>query len=67
MARAALKAQAALDAGSDETSFYRAKLATARFYMDQILPRAQAHGLGDPGRRGRGPSAGSGAVLTARA
>jgi len=45
MARAALKAQAALDAGSDETSFYRAKLATARFYMDQILPRAQAHGL----------------------
>jgi len=45
MARAALKAQAALDAGSADTDFYRAKLATARFYMAQILPRAQAHGL----------------------
>jgi alkylation response protein AidB-like acyl-CoA dehydrogenase len=43
MARAALAAQAALDAGSTD-AFYRGKLATARFYMQQLLPRAQAHG-----------------------
>ena len=42
MARAARVAQAAIDGGSED-SFYRGKLATARFYMQQLLPRAQAH------------------------
>jgi alkylation response protein AidB-like acyl-CoA dehydrogenase len=45
MARAAARAQEALDNGSGEAEFYRAKLATARFYGAQLLPRAQAHAL----------------------
>jgi len=36
-ARAALAARAQLTAGVDE-DFYRAKIATARFYAEQILP-----------------------------
>lgn len=43
MARAALVAQQALDGGSDDAGFYHAKLASARFYMAQVLPRAFAH------------------------
>jgi len=43
MARAALVAQKRLDAKQGDTSFYQAKIATARFYADHIL--AQAPGL----------------------
>jgi acyl-CoA dehydrogenase len=44
MARAAHIAQTRLMAGDNsDPGFYRAKLATARFYADQVLP--QAHGL----------------------
>jgi 3-(methylthio)propanoyl-CoA dehydrogenase len=39
MARAAAVARARLAAGEEE-GFHRAKLATARFYADQILPKA---------------------------
>ena len=38
MARAALAARARLTAGADE-DFCRAKIATARFYAEQILPK----------------------------
>jgi 3-(methylsulfanyl)propanoyl-CoA dehydrogenase len=41
MARAARAAQAKLAAGEDAV-FYGGKLATARFYTDQILPKADA-------------------------
>ena len=44
MARAALAAQAQLDAGAADTDFYTGKLQTARFYAEQVLPRAFAHG-----------------------
>jgi alkylation response protein AidB-like acyl-CoA dehydrogenase len=43
MARAALVAQGKLDAGEGDAAFYRAKIATARFYADHIL--SQAPGL----------------------
>jgi hypothetical protein len=43
MARAALVAQKKLDAGEGDAAFYRAKLATARFFADHIL--SQAPGL----------------------
>ena len=43
MARAALVAQKKLAAGDGDASFFRAKIATARFYADHIL--AQAPGL----------------------
>jgi acyl-CoA dehydrogenase len=39
MARAALAARVRLNAGEDE-DFCRAKIATARFYAEQILPKA---------------------------
>ena len=41
MARAALVARARLNAGEDE-DFCRAKIATARFYAEQLLPKASA-------------------------
>ena len=41
MARAALIAQRKLDAGEGDAAFYRAKIATARFYADHILSQAQ--------------------------
>jgi hypothetical protein len=41
MARAALAARARIASGTDE-DFYRAKIATARFYAEQILPKANA-------------------------
>jgi acyl-CoA dehydrogenase len=44
MARVALAAQATLDGGSAETDFYRNKLAAARFYGAQVLPRANGYG-----------------------
>jgi 3-(methylthio)propanoyl-CoA dehydrogenase len=41
MARAALAARARLTTDADE-DFHRAKIATARFYAEQILPKANA-------------------------
>ena len=41
MARAALAARGRLASGTEEP-FYRAKIATARFYAEQILPKASA-------------------------
>jgi 3-(methylsulfanyl)propanoyl-CoA dehydrogenase len=43
MARAALVATRKLAAKDGNASFLRAKLATAHFYSDHILPRAHAH------------------------
>jgi hypothetical protein len=43
MARAALAAQAQLDAGAADKEFYTGKVQTARFYAEQVLPRAFAH------------------------
>ena len=34
---------AALKSGSSEAAFHKSKLATARFYFQRILPRAEAH------------------------
>ena len=45
MARAASVAQRKLEAGGGDSAFYRAKIATARFYADQDLTRAR--GLAD--------------------
>ena len=42
LVRAALIAQARLDAGGGDADFYRAKIDTARFYCDHILPKAAA-------------------------
>jgi hypothetical protein len=43
-ARMAAVAADKLDNGGDESeAFYRAKLATAEFYYERLLPRAQAH------------------------
>jgi alkylation response protein AidB-like acyl-CoA dehydrogenase len=38
-ARAALKSQSTLAAGTSEEAFYKAKITTARFYFQRILPR----------------------------
>ena len=43
MARSALIAKRRLDENAEDYDFYRAKLGTARFYAEHILP--QAHGL----------------------
>ncbi len=40
--RMALTAQQQLDAGSSETDFYQAKVHSARFYMDKLLPQTEA-------------------------
>jgi hypothetical protein len=45
MARQALAARDAIDAGAGDAGFYEAKIATARFYAEQLLPLTQ--GLGD--------------------
>ena len=50
MARATLAAQASLDTGAGDPDFYTAKLASARFYAENILP--QAVGLVAPVRYG---------------
>lgn len=42
-ARMALVAQQALEQGSHDEAFYQAKLQTAQFYFDRILPRTKAH------------------------
>jgi len=41
MARAALIAKRRLDEGADDYDFYRAKIGTARYYAEHILPLAQ--------------------------
>ena len=43
MGRAALAAAGHLDRGDGDQAFFRAKIATARFYADQLLPQAQAY------------------------
>ncbi len=40
MARAALIAAERLEAGSGDAEFYRAKIATARFFADYVMPQA---------------------------
>jgi hypothetical protein len=42
-ARAAKIAQTRLAAGTGEEAFYKAKLQTAEFYFQKILPRADLH------------------------
>lgn len=42
MARSALAASAALDAGRGDPAFLEAKLVTARFYAEHLLPRTRA-------------------------
>ncbi|MGC3874248.1 acyl-CoA dehydrogenase C-terminal domain-containing protein [Halomonas sp. GXIMD04776] len=42
-ARAARTARQALATDSDEPAFYRAKLDTARFYFQRLLPRTRGH------------------------
>ena len=43
MGKAALAAAGYMDKGEGDQAFYRAKLATARFYADQMLPQAGAY------------------------
>jgi acyl-CoA dehydrogenase len=43
MGRAALIAKRRLDEGAQDYDFYRAKIGTARFYAEHILPLAQAY------------------------
>ena len=43
MAHAALVAKRRLDEGAEEYDFYRAKIGTARFYAEHILPLAQPY------------------------
>lgn len=43
MGRSALKAQALLDAGSGDPAFLTAKLATAQFFSDHLLPRVKSN------------------------
>ncbi len=42
IARAALAAQHRLEDGGSDAGFFRAKIATARFYADHVLPQASA-------------------------
>ncbi|WP_191600554.1 acyl-CoA dehydrogenase C-terminal domain-containing protein [Marinomonas algicola] len=42
-ANMAIVAQNKLDAGTDEVGFYTAKLQTATFYYERLLPRTRAH------------------------
>lgn len=37
------KAQAAIDAGAEDVDFYNAKIKTATFYFQRILPRIESH------------------------
>ena len=41
-AKAAVVAQQKLDAGEGDAEFYKAKLLTARFYFDRLLPRTES-------------------------
>ena len=51
MARSALAAQSVLDRGTGDQSFLEAKVVTARFFAEQLLP--QVHGLLGPVRAGK--------------
>jgi hypothetical protein len=42
MVQSALSAQEKLKQPGADQAFYKAKLATARFYADHVLPQAQA-------------------------
>ena len=42
-ARMAVTAQTKLDEGTDEVGFYTAKLQTATFYYERLLPRTRSH------------------------
>ncbi|MFH1660457.1 MAG: acyl-CoA dehydrogenase C-terminal domain-containing protein [Pseudomonadota bacterium] len=44
MGKAALAAAGYLDKGEGDLAFYRGKIATARFYADQMLPQATSYG-----------------------
>jgi acyl-CoA dehydrogenase len=44
MGKAALAAVGYLDKGEGDLAFYRAKIVTARFYADQMLPQATSYG-----------------------
>jgi len=44
MGKAALAAAGYLEKGEGDQAFYRAKIATARFYADQLLPQAISYG-----------------------
>jgi alkylation response protein AidB-like acyl-CoA dehydrogenase len=39
MAKAAIKSQQKLESGEDKTEFFKAKLVTAQFYFEHLLPR----------------------------
>jgi len=41
--QAAVAGKKLVEGGADKPEFYRAKLYTARFYFDHLLPRAKAH------------------------
>ena len=43
MANAAVIAQQKLSAGTADENFYSAKVASAKFYAEQALPRALSH------------------------
>jgi acyl-CoA dehydrogenase len=45
MGKAALAAAGYLDKGEGDQTFYRAKIATAHFYADQMLPLATSYGV----------------------
>ncbi len=45
MGKAALAAAGRLDRGAGDATFCRAKIATARFYADHVLPQAVAYGV----------------------
>ena len=53
MAKQALAAKAHLDAGDGDAAYHRAKLTTARFFCEQLLP--QVRGLQAPVEAGFGP------------
>ncbi|MDT8896157.1 acyl-CoA dehydrogenase C-terminal domain-containing protein [Halomonas sp. I1] len=42
-ARAVKQARTALDTSTDDAAFYRAKINTARFFYERLLPRTRAH------------------------
>ncbi|MEM7692309.1 MAG: acyl-CoA dehydrogenase C-terminal domain-containing protein [Pseudomonadota bacterium] len=42
-AQMAIVAKQKIDAGEGDTSFYEAKLMTAKFYFDRLLPRTRGH------------------------
>ena len=45
LGRGALAARARLDAGSDDARFLAAKIKTARFYAENLLPQAAAEAV----------------------